>query len=240
MSFVIAAPEYVAAAATDLANIGSTIGSANAMALAPTSSVMAAGGDEVSALISMLFSAHAQAYQALSAQAASFHDQFVQLMNAGGSEYALTEAANASPMQAVQQGVLGAMNAPSQALTGSPPMSTGATVTPPVGNVGLAGVTAIGANGGAEATPVVGNTGGAGVRGGLLVSNGGVTTVAQRAGLGSVAPEEVVASNSGLAPANSALPGLLGKGGAGGPGGKLSGGGISSAGQSKALLSASD
>ena len=36
MSFVIAAPEYVASAASDLASIGSTIGEANAAALAPT------------------------------------------------------------------------------------------------------------------------------------------------------------------------------------------------------------
>ncbi len=35
MSFVIAAPEFVSAAATDLANIGSTINTANAAAAAP-------------------------------------------------------------------------------------------------------------------------------------------------------------------------------------------------------------
>jgi hypothetical protein len=39
---VIAAPEFVVAAADDLASIGSTIRSANAAALAPTSSVLAA------------------------------------------------------------------------------------------------------------------------------------------------------------------------------------------------------
>jgi PE family len=42
MSFVIAAPEYVASAASDLASIGSTIGEANAAALAPTTGVVAA------------------------------------------------------------------------------------------------------------------------------------------------------------------------------------------------------
>ncbi len=35
MSYVNAAPEYVAAAATDLANIGSTISSANTAAMGP-------------------------------------------------------------------------------------------------------------------------------------------------------------------------------------------------------------
>ena len=88
--WVIAAPEYVAAAASDLANIGSSLSSANMAALMPTSGVLAAGGDEVSAMIAALFSSHAQAYQALSAQAASFHAQFVQLMNTGASHYALT------------------------------------------------------------------------------------------------------------------------------------------------------
>ena len=44
MSFVIAVPEYVTAAASDLANIGSAISEANAAALAPTTGVLAAGG----------------------------------------------------------------------------------------------------------------------------------------------------------------------------------------------------
>jgi PE family len=75
MSFVFAAPEYVAAAATDLANIGSSISAANSAALTPTSSVLAAAADEVSAAVASLFGAHGQAYQALGAQAARFHQQ---------------------------------------------------------------------------------------------------------------------------------------------------------------------
>jgi hypothetical protein len=58
MSFVIAAPEYVAAAATDLSNIGSAIGTANSAALGPTTNVLTAGADEVSAEIAALFGAH--------------------------------------------------------------------------------------------------------------------------------------------------------------------------------------
>jgi hypothetical protein len=119
MSYVIAAPEYVAAAASDLAHIGSSIGAANAAAMTPTSGVLAAGADEVSAMIAALFSTHPQAYQALSALAASFHAQFVQLMNGGASEYALTEAANASPLQTVGQGVLSAVNTPTGAALGT-------------------------------------------------------------------------------------------------------------------------
>ena len=82
MAYLTAAPELVAAAATDLANIGSTIDLANEAAALPTTGVLAAGADEVSAGIASLFGAHAQAYQALSTQAARFHAQFVQL--AGG------------------------------------------------------------------------------------------------------------------------------------------------------------
>jgi PE family len=77
MSFVIAAPEAVASAASNLASIGSTIGEANAAAVAPTMGVVAAAEDEVSAVIAALFSSHAQSFQALSAQAASFHAEFV-------------------------------------------------------------------------------------------------------------------------------------------------------------------
>jgi hypothetical protein len=62
MSFVIAAPEFLTAAATDLANIGSTVSAASAAASAPTVAVLSAGGDEVSAAVAALFGAHGQAY----------------------------------------------------------------------------------------------------------------------------------------------------------------------------------
>ena len=100
MSYVIAAPEYVAAAATDLANIGSALGDANAAALVPTTGAfIPAGADAVSMELAALFGAHAEAFQAISARAAAFHDQFVQLMNFGSQSYALSEAANVSNIQ---------------------------------------------------------------------------------------------------------------------------------------------
>jgi PE family protein len=71
VSFVIALPEAVSAAASDLGRIGSTISAANA----------AAGADEVSEAIAALFGSHATAYQALTAEADAFHHQFVQLLN---------------------------------------------------------------------------------------------------------------------------------------------------------------
>ncbi|WP_234826346.1 PE family protein, partial [Mycobacterium tuberculosis] len=96
MSFVIAAPETLVRAASDLANIGSTLGAANAAALGPTTELLAAGADEVSAAIASLFAAHGQAYQAVSAQMSAFHAQFVQTFTAGAGAYASAEAAAAN------------------------------------------------------------------------------------------------------------------------------------------------
>ena len=83
MSYVIAAPELMTSAATDLATIGSTIGAANAAAAAPTTGIVVAAEDEVSAAIAALFSAQGQGYQAVGAQAAAFHAQFVRALTAG-------------------------------------------------------------------------------------------------------------------------------------------------------------
>ncbi|KZS63257.1 PE family protein [Mycobacterium ostraviense] len=119
MSFVITAPETMTVTATDLANIGSAIGSANAVAAAPTTGVMAAGADEVSAAISGLFNAYAREFQALSARAATFHEQLVSLLNGGAAAYLGTEIANA------EQALIGAVNAPVQSLLGHPLIPAG-------------------------------------------------------------------------------------------------------------------
>ncbi len=116
MSYVIATPEMMATAAFDLARIGSQVSAASAVAAMPTTEVVAAGADEVSAGIAALFSAHAQEYQALSAQAAAFHDQFVHTLTAAARWYTATEIANAAAMRVV----LGAVNAPTQTLLGRP------------------------------------------------------------------------------------------------------------------------
>src|ERR1700730_11692879 len=105
MSFVTVAPEMLAAAATDIESIGSELNAANAAAAARTTGVLAAASDEVSEAIAALFSGHAQAYQALSAEAALFHQQFTQTMSAGGGMSAAAHAANASPLQSLLDGV---------------------------------------------------------------------------------------------------------------------------------------
>jgi PE family len=98
MSYVIAAPDMLAASAADVAGIGSSLSEANTAAAASTTRVIAAAEDEVSAAIASLFSGHAQQFHALSAQAADFHSQFVQALNAGARAYASSEAANAWPL----------------------------------------------------------------------------------------------------------------------------------------------
>ena len=67
----------------------------NAAAAAPTTGVAPAAADGVSALVAAQFAAHAEMYQAVSAQAAAVHDLFVTSLVAGADSYAVTEAANA-------------------------------------------------------------------------------------------------------------------------------------------------
>ncbi|MXI70365.1 PE domain-containing protein [Mycobacterium tuberculosis] len=167
MSFVVTIPEALAAVATDLAGIGSTIGTANAAAAVPTTTVLAAAADEVSAAMAALFSGHAQAYQALSAQAALFHEQFVRALTAGAGSYAAAEAASAAPLE----GVLDVINAPALALLGRPLIGNGANGAPGTGANGGDGGILIG-NGGAGGSGAAGMPGGNGGAAGLF-GNGG-------------------------------------------------------------------
>ncbi|HTY35369.1 PE family protein [Mycobacterium sp.] len=204
MSFVFATPEYLAGAASDLANIASTISSANAAALGPTSGVLAAGADEVSATIATLFGAHAEVYQALSAQAALFHQQFVELMSGGAAQYALAEAANASPLQTVEQAALGGVSAPGQASAAAVPAGNG--VSPALPFAPSAGSGAFG-------------PGGAGATGRLVASVGPAAAAAgggEPFGMGGAGftGSLVVGQNLGAVPAAGGSGGLLGSGGA--------------------------
>jgi PE family len=99
MSFVNIVPELMSSAGTDLANIATTISEATESAALPTTSIAAAGADEVSTGIAALFSAHGQAFQDLSAQAASFHQQFVELLHGGAAQYLNTEVETPSKLR---------------------------------------------------------------------------------------------------------------------------------------------
>ncbi len=191
MLYVVASPDLMTAAATNLAEIGSAISTANGAAALPTVEVVAAAADEVSTQIAALFGAHARSYQTLSTQAAAFHSRFVQALTTAAASYASVEAANASPLQVA----LDVINAPAQTLLGRPLIGNGADGSTPGqaggpggllygnggngaaggpnqaggagGNAGLIG------NGGAGGAGGVGAVGGKGGTGGLLFGNGG-------------------------------------------------------------------
>lgn len=88
-------PQVLAAAAGNLQGIGSAMSAENAAAAAPTTGVVPAAADEVSALTALQFAAQAQMYQVVSAQAAAIHEMFANTLGVSADSYALTEAANA-------------------------------------------------------------------------------------------------------------------------------------------------
>ena len=96
MSFVTTQPEALSAAAGSLHGIGSAVSAQNAAAAAPTTGVVPAAADGVSALTAAQFVAHAQMYQAVSAQAAAIHEMFVNTLSTSARSYLTTEAANAA------------------------------------------------------------------------------------------------------------------------------------------------
>jgi hypothetical protein len=95
MSFVTIRPEMLSTAADNLASTGSALSAQNAATAAPTTGLIPAAADQVSALTAAQFSMHAQMYQAVSAQAEAIHDQFVAVLASSAISYAATEAANA-------------------------------------------------------------------------------------------------------------------------------------------------
>jgi hypothetical protein len=96
MSYVTTHPEMLSAAAGNLQDIGSAVSAGNAAAAGPTTGVVPAAADEVSALTAAQFAAHAQMYQDFSAQAAAIHEQFVATLATSAGSYLATEAANAA------------------------------------------------------------------------------------------------------------------------------------------------
>ncbi|WP_415823707.1 PE family protein, partial [Mycobacterium basiliense] len=130
MSFVVAVPEMVAAAVSDVAGVGAMIDAANAAAAGATVGIAAAGGDEVSAAIAALFSGHAQAYQRVGAEVAVFHARFEQALSVGARAYSGAEAANAALLQDPLQGLVTAVNGSVEQWTGRPLVGNGANGAP--------------------------------------------------------------------------------------------------------------
>jgi triacylglycerol lipase len=118
VSYVVALPEVMSAAATNVTSIGSVVATANQDVARATTGVLAAAEDEVSAAIAAIFSAHGQGYQALSSQAAAFHERFVQALTGATGAYAAAEAAGAAPLAAFEQAVLGIQQIPTALANG--------------------------------------------------------------------------------------------------------------------------
>ena len=95
----------MAAAATDLQTIGSTLEDAHARAAPMTTAVAPAAADEVSATIAHLFSQHAQGYQAVARQAATLQEQFVQNLKAGAAAYTSIEDAIVGLLRGLETGI---------------------------------------------------------------------------------------------------------------------------------------
>lgn len=201
VSFVIAEPELLAATATHLSSLRTTLVAANAAAAVPTTGLLAAADDEVSVAIAAGFRAYGQAYQALSAQAADVHARFVQALAAGADRYASAEAANAG------QQLLDIVNAPTQALIDRPLIGNGTNGAPGTGQDGGPGGLLIG-NGGSGGSGAAGTNGGNGGAAGLLGAGGA-------GGVGGFGLPGGAGGNDGAGGAG----GLFGNGGNGGTGG---------------------
>jgi hypothetical protein len=96
MSFLTTQPGILAAAAGDLQSIGSAMVAGNTAAAVPTTGVIPAAADEVSALTAAQFAAQAQLYQAVSAQATVIHELFTSTLATSAASYVATEVANAA------------------------------------------------------------------------------------------------------------------------------------------------
>ena len=94
MSFVTAIPTALTMASGDLAGVGSVMTAQNAAVAGPTTGVVPAAADVVSALIAAQFATHAQMYQTVGAMAAEVHDSLVSTLTVDAGSYAATEAAN--------------------------------------------------------------------------------------------------------------------------------------------------
>ena len=96
MSFITALPAALASAAGDLESIGRAVAAGSIAAAGPTTGVVPASADEVSALTAAHFGAHGALYQELSAEATAIHELFVATLGVSAASYAAAEAANAA------------------------------------------------------------------------------------------------------------------------------------------------
>jgi hypothetical protein len=117
MSFVTTQPEVLTYAAGKLQTLGSEMAAESAAAASPTTGIIPAAADEVSALQATIFTAYGSLYQSVSAQATAIHELFVNTLGASAGSYATTESTNSvatsSPLSQAMSGLSAAVSAAS-------------------------------------------------------------------------------------------------------------------------------
>jgi len=107
VSYVVAAPDFLTAAAEDLAAVGSAVTGAGAAAAHSTTSLLAAAEDEVSTAVATLFSTFGRDYQAVAAQTVQYQERLILRLAASANAYVTTEIANAGRVSAVPNAAAG-------------------------------------------------------------------------------------------------------------------------------------
>src|SRR6185312_12626474 len=133
-SYVIAAPEALAAASADLSGLQEALRAAAAAAAPSTTAILPAAADEVSAAITQVLSSHAAEFQALNARTLLFHSEFAQYVLKGANAYLGAELLNV-----VDVGQKFTLFSPVKALTGRPAFGNGTDGAPNSGKAGTDG-----------------------------------------------------------------------------------------------------
>jgi PE family/PPE-SVP subfamily C-terminal region len=145
MSFVTTQPEALAAAASALETLGTSMDAQNEAAAAPITGIAPAAADEVSALQAAQFAAYGTWYEQVSAQAAAVHQMLVNTLGTSAGSYADTESANQAVTGSTSlSSLLGGLTGSGTSAAVNPAQvssSTGATIATPFNwaqNVGAA------------------------------------------------------------------------------------------------------
>lgn len=199
MSFLTAVPEELAAAATQLAAIGSSLTAQNAGAAAPTTAIAPAAADQVSIMQSAIFTAYGALYQQFATEAQAMQEQFVQTLGLSSGTYASTEASNAAAASLSSAAGSGSGGIPDfinniSTLLGGPVASFGGQPFSPSGNFENFTSFEIG-NWGSAASNLLGLTGG-----GLLAAPAEETAVAEAEGAAEGAAIGAAEAAEGAAP----------------------------------------
>jgi hypothetical protein len=96
MSFLMAQPEVLEAAAGELHGINTAVRDGSSAAETPTTMLVPAAADLVSIVTAAQFSSHAKRFQLISAQAAAVREQLATTLGISAGSYAATESANTS------------------------------------------------------------------------------------------------------------------------------------------------